>query len=570
MSSSDTEPTASRDAHGVADHRLELLAHAGEVLARSLDRQETLDAIARTVVPRIADWCRVDLLDDAGMLQRAVAHHADPERSRQGWELVNRLRAAPDTVGSMAWAAQTGRGHLAHFDPPAAYDPIRDRDLLTFAAAIGMRAYYVVPLIARGRTLGAMAALQAESGRGFTPSDCAVLDELAQRAALALDNARLYAQAESALREAEHANRSKDEFLGILGHELRNPLAPIVMALRVMEMKDATSNVEERRIIERQVAHLSRLVDDLLDVSRITQGKIELRRDRVDLRDVVGKALELTHPIFERRSRRIEVVLPAEPCVVSGDEVRLAQVISNLLINAAKFTPDPGRIALRLRRSGNHAHIEVADEGVGIDPALLPHVFDLFVQGAQPIDRTSGGLGLGLAIVRMLVRMHEGSVEVASEGAGRGSAFSVLLPIAASPDGPATSTRPLHASTVRTGRILVVDDNRDAAAMLAALLGAHGFDVLCAEDGATAMATLRTFAADAALLDIGLPGMDGYELARTITQSSERPPRLVALTGYGTRNDRERALAAGFCDHLVKPVDPEHLLRVLDRVMSGA
>ena len=174
MASSDTEPTASRDALGVADHRLELLAHAGEVLARSLDRQETLDAIARTVVPRIADWCRVDLLDDAGMLQRAVAHHSDPERSRQGWELVNRLRAAPDTVGSMAWAAQTGRGHLAHFDPPAAYDPIRDRDLLTFAAAIGMRAYYVVPLIARGRTLGAMAALQAESGRGFTPSDCAV------------------------------------------------------------------------------------------------------------------------------------------------------------------------------------------------------------------------------------------------------------------------------------------------------------------------------------------------------------------------------------------------------------
>jgi len=570
MPSSDTEPTAPRDDRDAVDHRLELLALAGEVLARSLDRQETLDAIARTVVPRIADWCRVDLIDDAGVLQRAVAHHADPERSRQGWELVNRLRAAHDTVGSMGWAAQTGRAHLAHFDPPAAYDPIRDRDLLTFAAAIGMRAYYVVPLIARGRTLGSMAALQAESGRGFTPADCAMLDELAQRAALALDNARLYAQAESALREAERANRSKDEFLGILGHELRNPLAPIVMALRVMEMKDATVNVEERRIIERQVAHLSRLVDDLLDVSRITQGKVELRHDRVDLRGVVEKALELTHPVFERRSRPIDVDMPAEPCIVSGDEVRLAQVISNLLINAAKFTPDPGRIALRLSRSAGDARIEVVDEGVGIDPMLLPHVFDLFVQGAQPIDRTSGGLGLGLAIVRMLVRMHEGSVEVASGGAGRGSAFTVRLPLAASAHAPVASAPPARVARVRGGRILVVDDNRDAASMLAVLLGAHGFDVVCAEDGASAMQTLRTFAADAAILDIGLPGMDGYALAQAISQSLGERPRLVALTGYGTRNDRARALAAGFFDHLVKPVDPEHLLRVLDRAMQDA
>jgi GAF domain-containing protein len=262
-----------------AGQRLELLALAGEVFARSLDKRETLDAIARTVVPRIADWCRVDLLDDQGDLKREVAHHADPARAEYGWELVNRLRAAPDTPGSMAWAVRTGRPHLAHFDPPLAYDALRDRDLLTFASAIGMTAYYVVPLVARGRTLGSMAALQAESGRGFSAEDCATIDELGQRAALALDNARLYEEAEAARREAERANRVKDEFLGILGHELRNPLAPIAMALRVMQLKGEATNAEERRIIERQVTHLSRLVDDLLDVSRITQGKIELRRE---------------------------------------------------------------------------------------------------------------------------------------------------------------------------------------------------------------------------------------------------------------------------------------------------
>src|SRR5689334_5119633 len=179
------------------DERLALLAMAGDVFARSLDRKETLDAIARTVVPRIADWCRVDLLDERGELRRAVAHHSDPDRARYGWELVHRLHAAPDTVGSMAWAVRTGRSHLAHFDPPMAYDATRDRDLLTFAAAIGMSAYYVVPLVARGRTLGALAALQAESGRSFTADDCAMIDELGLRAALALDNARLYAEAQA-------------------------------------------------------------------------------------------------------------------------------------------------------------------------------------------------------------------------------------------------------------------------------------------------------------------------------------------------------------------------------------
>ena len=551
-----------------ADERLALLALAGEVFARSLDRRETLDAIARTVVPRIADWCRVDLLDEQGALQRAVTHHSDPARSAYGQELVNKLRAAPGTVGSMSWAVETSRSHLAHFDPPLAYDHLRDRDLLSFASAIGMRAYYVVPLIARGRTLGALAALQAESGRAFTGDDCAMLDELGQRAALALDNARLYAEAEAARREAERANRTKDEFLGILGHELRNPLAPIVMALHLMRMNPGSDTATQREIIERQVTHLSRLVDDLLDVSRITQGKVELRREHVDLRHVIDKALELTLPVFERRERGVALELPPTPHVVWGDEVRLAQVLSNLLINAARFTQDPGEIRLRLDTDNGQARVEVGDEGVGIDAELMPHVFDLFVQGKQSIERGAGGLGLGLAIVKTLVRMHGGNVEARSEGVGRGSTFTVRLPLVARTEEPLVAPAELAAAVRREGRILVVDDNRDAADSLGAMLEAYGYDVVTAYDGDEAIEALRTFSPGAAILDIGLPGMDGYALAGKIAQTlGENRPRLVALTGYGARHDRARALDAGFDDHLVKPVDPAHLMRVLDEVM---
>jgi signal transduction histidine kinase len=561
-------PASTPVAGASADQRLELLALAGEVLARSLDRRETLDAIARTVVPRIADWCRVDVFDDAGFLQRAVAHHADPARAAYGWELVNRLRAPPDTVGSFAWCVKHARPHLAHFDPPIGYDPERDKDLLTFASAIGMTAYYVVPLIARGRTLGAMAALQAESGRGFSAADCAMIDELGQRAALALDNARLYEAAEAARREAERANRVKDEFLGILGHELRNPLAPIAMSLRVMQLKGDGANAEERRIIERQVSHLSRLVDDLLDVSRITQGKIELRRQAVDLRGIIVKALELTLPMYERRTRALELDLADAPCLVAGDEVRLAQVVSNLLINAAKFTPDPGAVRLRLSAARGEAIIEVADEGVGIDAALLPQVFDLFVQAAQPIDRRTGGLGLGLAIVKMLVRMHGGSVDATSEGVGRGSTFTVCLPLVEADALPAPIPALPATPLARTGRVLIVDDNRDAADTLALVLDAFGYQVRTAYDAAAGLDALVAFAPDAAILDIGLPGMDGYALAGKVAEvSGAARPRLLALTGYGTQQDRERALRAGFDEHLVKPVDPERLVAALDRVL---
>jgi signal transduction histidine kinase len=560
---------AAREAAEQARRRLELLAMAGTVLSGSLEPQATLHEIATLIVPDVADWCRVDLLDGDGILQRALAHHSDPAKATFAMDLVRRLHGRPESPGTMAWAVETGLSHLARFDGPDGYDAIRDPALREFSRAIGMRAYFVVPLIARSRTLGAMAVLQTESGRSFTQDDCALVAEIAQRAALALDNARLYVEADQARREAEQANRAKDEFLAMLGHELRNPLAPIVTALHLMSMRGESATLGERRIIARQVAHLSRLVDDLLDVSRITRGKIELRREVVDLAGVVDKAIELAQPLLERRERPIDLNLPGQPVRVEGDGVRLAQVVSNLLTNAAKFTPEDGSIRVCVRVDGAHAEVAVEDEGCGIAPSLLPHVFDLFVQGSQTLDRQSGGLGLGLTIVKTLVHMHRGSVTAHSAGLGHGARFVVRLPCAAQVAAPAAAPAIERNAATRRGRVLVVDDNADAAETLAALLENEGYELRTARDASAAFHALASFSADVAILDIGLPLMSGYDVARTLRADSRFPRlRLVALTGYGREPDRQRALESGFDEHLVKPVAAERLLEVLGRLLD--
>ena len=375
----------------------------------------------------------------------------------------------------------------------------------------------------------------------------------------------------AAREQAETASRAKDEFLAMLGHELRNPLAPIVTALRLMEMRRDEVNVAERRIIERQVAHLSRLVDDLLDISRITRGKIELELKRVHLASAVSGALEMLQPMLEKRVRPIDLDLPEDPIYVKGDATRLTQVLSNLLANAMRHTPSDARIALRLRRSQGMAEILVEDAGSGIAPDLLPRLFDVFVQGRQKMDRRAGGLGLGLAIVKALVELHGGTVSAASGGENQGSTFVVRLPLAEadalSNTGPAQTQ--LSAPAGRGGRVLVVDDNFDAAETLALLLRSAGYDVRTAGDAESALASMETFPPALAVLDIGLPGMDGYELAIQMRTRLRNPSlKLIALTGYGRDSDLKRAMESGFDVHLVKPANPEHLLDEVARLLS--
>ena len=549
-----------------ARRRLELIAHAGEVLARSLDPQETLEAVARTLVPEVADWCRIDLLDEQGQLQRKLAYHSDPQRSAAALEMARGLRSSPHRVGSMGWVVATGRSwHGELTSSEAQSDPATAE----YARTFGMRCHFMLPLLARGRIIGAMGVLQAESGRTLRAEDRELVQELARLAALALDNARLFAEAGEARLQAEAANRAKDEFLAMLGHELRNPLAPITTALELMRRKAPDAALPERRIVERQVAHLSRLIDDLLDISRIARGKVELRRDRLDLREVVSHALEMTRPHFAGHRHPVDVQLPGQPAWVDGDAVRLAQAVGNLLVNAAKFTPPDGRVSVRLGPEAGGYALEVSDTGCGITPDLLPRVFDLFVQGRQASDRRFGGLGLGLAIVRSLAQLHGGRVRADSAGEGLGARFSVWLPAAGSGTAPeAAEPGQQDRSVVQGARVLIVDDNTDAAETLAELLQLFGCDPRTACDAESALREAQAFGPRVALLDIGLPGTDGYELARLLREQHGPELKLVALTGYGQDSDRQLSLAAGFAAHLTKPVAPERLLEVLGDQLS--
>jgi PAS domain S-box-containing protein len=376
-------------------------------------------------------------------------------------------------------------------------------------------------------------------------------------------------EVEAAMREAD---RRKDEFLALLSHELRNPLAPILTAAQLMELRGDVATPREREVIIRQVKHLARLVDDLLDVSRIARGKIKLAKRPLELAVIVAQAVEATAPLFEQRRHRLELAVPPEGLLVDADEVRLVQVVSNLLTNAARYTPPGGRVEVTGAREGGEVLLRVRDDGAGIDAELLPQVFEIFVQGGRGLDRAQGGLGLGLSLVRTLTALHGGTVEAKSEGPGRGSEFTVRLPVAAARaeaarGGDGDGGR---GAAGRGQRVLVVDDNRDGGEMIRDLLTHAGFEVQLAGSASQALAVAQGFRPQVAILDIGLPTMDGYALARELRAlMSDAPPVLVALTGYGQEQDRRRSTDAGFTLHLVKPVDPEKLTHVVDALVGN-
>jgi signal transduction histidine kinase len=370
---------------------------------------------------------------------------------------------------------------------------------------------------------------------------------------------------EQQLREAD---RRKDDFLAMLAHELRNPLAPIRHGLELLQRRPDHPPAETLAMMQRQVTHLVRLVDDLLEVARISRGRIELQRARIDLRAPVRNALEAARPTIEAAAHALAVDLPQEPLHVNGDAVRLAQVVSNLLDNAAKYTEAGGRIALALRREGDEAVISVRDDGIGIPAALLPQVFDLFGKGEHASPRAQGGLGVGLGLARSLVQMHAGTIQALSDGPGQGSQVVIRLPLA--PAAPAQAAPRAASAPLRAlrgpRRVLVVDDNVDAAQMLGMLLEEMGHDVQLAYDGLAALEAARMNRPEIVLLDISMPGVDGLGVAQRLRRDPvfNRVP-IIAVTGFGNARDRERSREAGFDEHLVKPVAPEVLRSMLER-----
>ncbi len=367
-------------------------------------------------------------------------------------------------------------------------------------------------------------------------------------------------------------HRRKDEFLAMLSHELRNPLAPISNAVHMLRLhnKEDPLQLQARVTIERQLGQLTRLVDDLMEVSRITTGRVHLRQERVAVAGIVERAVETATPLLELRRHELTVSVPEEPIWLFGDAGRLEQVVVNLLTNAAKYTEEGGRVWLTASREGDEAVIRVRDTGVGIAPELLPRVFDLFTQAERSLDRAQGGLGIGLALVQRLVEMHRGKVNAFS-AMGQGSEFVVRLPILGTPI-PLPPTVQAGAPTAGGAlRILVVDDNVDSADSLAMLLQTVGHEVQTAHDGPTGLTAALGFHPDAVLLDIGLPKMDGYEVARRMRLAPQLATTpLIALTGYGQESDRQRSREAGFDHHLVKPVDFEKLLGILATVAKPA
>jgi signal transduction histidine kinase/CheY-like chemotaxis protein len=556
---------------------LRLLADAGKSLGTSFEYEARLVAAARVALPEFADAGAVDLLDEGGRLRCAAAAHSDPvleEKLRLAFQCQAPSSDAPGGVAGVARSGQPIVG--TRLSDALLAELVPEGPRRQALRALGVRSLLIVPLRARGQTLGALTLLSARRTRRYRRADLVLAEELARRAAVAIDNARLYREArdmeEALRRRAEQlaaADRTKDEFIAIVAHELRGPLAALRGALEVLRLQGAGEVTADapQAIMARQVGALARLVDDLLDVPRITQGKIDLRRQPLDLARVLHAAVDTTRPLLDERRHTLTLALPLTPVRIDADPGRLEQVFVNLLTNAAKYTEPGGHVRLSAAVEEGpggppRALVSVRDTGVGMAPEFLARAFELFTQGVVAPGHARGGLGIGLALARRLVAMHGGTVEAHSDGPGQGSEFVVRLPLlsdGAEPSPPAAVRRPPS-----TRRILVVDDNADAAESLALLLRQRGHDVRLAGDGPGGLALAGEHPPEVVLLDLGLPGMSGHEVARRLRrQPGLNKALIVALTGSGSDEDRELSRQCG-CDHfLVKPVDWDELAGLL-------
>jgi len=552
---------AARVAAEAAERRGAFLADASSALAGSLDYQTTLASLAHLAVPFLADWCKIDMLEPDGGLRRIALAYADPMNA----ELARALATCPpDPRGThpRTKVVQTGRSELLpEVTDEALVAAAADSEQLAVLRQLGYRSTMIVPLVARGQTLGAMTFVTAASGRRYDRDDLAVAEELARRAALAVDNSRLY-------REAREADRIKGEFLMTLSHELRTPLSAVVVWARLLGngKLDATKMPRALEAIERNVASLTRLVEDLTDVSRIAAGKLRLKTGPVDLWEVIAAAIVAVRPAAQAKGIRLKSIGGAARRVW-GDGGRLQQVVWNLLSNAIKFTPEGGGVEIRVGLADGRAQMVVSDTGRGIGPDFLPFVFERFRQADSATTRTHGGLGLGLAIVRQVVELHGGTVRAESSGEGQGATFTVSLPIPTFQlDGAEGHEAPgkVGAPSLEGLRVLVVDDEADARESLTVVLEQCGAVVTAVASAREALGALAHQRPDILVSDIGMPEEDGYSLIEKVRvpEAAQRGGRIpaVALTAYAAPEDRRRALAAGYELHVPKPVTPEELV----------
>ncbi len=470
---------------------------------------------------------------------------------------------SPDDPHGVPYVVRSGKSEMMEeISDELLAATARDAEHLRLMRALGLKSYICVPMQSKGKTQGVLTFVTAESRRSYNGDDLLAAEDLGRRAAMAIENASLY-------RTLQEADRRKDEFLATLAHELRNPLAPIRTGLHVLKMAKGDASVAEnaRTMMDRQLNHMVRLVDDLLDVSRITRGKLELRKERVELATIVQNAVEASRPLIDQQGHRLSITLPPTPIYLEADATRLAQVLQNLLNNAAKYSDKGGHIWLSAEQQTEELVIRVKDSGIGIPASHLPRIFEMFSQVDSALEKAQGGLGIGLSLVKGLVEMHGGTIAARSDGPGQGSEFIVRLPPLI--ERKAASSQPDQTDEAAQSngaqyRILVVDDNEDSTGWLATMLEMMGNEVRTAHDGEAGIAVAAEFRPNLILMDIGMPKMNGYEAAHRIRQEPwGKQPIIVALTGWGAADDRRRTQDAGFNRHLVKPVDPAEIEKLL-------
>jgi PAS domain S-box-containing protein len=557
-----------------AHNWLSYLAEASMTLASSLEVEATLQYAARLTVPRLADHCCVDVVEEeAGAGQtsrRRVVAHAETFDEKLSGQFRNLGVDDHDWPPGLAEVLRTGEPVLVpDLASVGRQFPDCDAEGARLLEEMGVHSYLIVPLVTSGRTLGAMVLLSASDQRRYGPLEQSLAEDLARRAALSVDNALLY-------HKLQTANRSKDHFLAMLAHELRNPLSPILNALHLLRLRAPDAQVIERvrDVVERQVQHMARLIDDLLNVTRIARGKISLRREQLDLVDLVRASAEDRRGAIEVAGLALLLELPAEPVWIVGDATRLAQVVGNLLQNATQFTEAGGEITVRVAPiwEDHVVAITVRDTGIGMEQELVRNVFEMFTQADVSLERSQGGLGLGLALVKGLVELHGGEVRAYSAGLGRGAEFTVFLPLPESHRPTLELNLPVAAPSQQAAcatRVLVIEDNRDAAETLQELLEAWEYEVAVAYTGTAALEMARELQPAIVVCDLGLPGMDGYAVAAALREDpATASAHLIALTGYGDDEDRRRAREAGFDVHLTKPLDPPALQRLLAGIGS--
>ena len=515
----------------------ETLLAVSRALGSTLDPTETMRRVAREITLALgADMVGAYLADTARERLWPVAGYRVPR------DMLERFRQFPIPVRNHAAIEESWRSRRAVWTDDMPADPRVDQ--ATFRQ-FPHQSDLFVPICIKDRPVGGFFAIWWTERRSVTDGEVRLLQGISDLAGVFLDNAQLY-------REAADANRAKDEFLATLSHELRNPLGAIANGVAALERRGGGDETATRlrQIIHRQTHHLTRLVDDLLDVARATAGKVPLNRQPLDLSEAAGGCIRVLRA--SGRARRHRVTFRAESVIVSADPIRLAQIITNMLDNAVKFTPAGGTVDVDVLRAGQEGVLRVSDTGIGIAPEMLSRVFELFAQAEQPMDRSVGGLGIGLTLSRRLVEMHGGTITAASEGRGRGAQFTVRLPVdVAGTPAPA----PVVAGSDRRRTVLIVEDNDDARESLRLLLESLGHEVIEAGDGHRALALALRHEPEVVLIDLGLPGLDGYEVARALRASpSGKTISLIAVTGYGQADDRRRSKEAGFDAHLVKPV----------------